>query len=72
MKIPLVDGVQPFAVTATRKVPFAWQEQVKNELDELERKGIIKEVKKPTEWRHPMVVVPKKDSNDPRLCVNLS
>ena len=72
MKITLTEDAKPYAITAARKIPFAWQEQVKKELDELERKGIIKEVEKPTEWCHPMVVVPKKDSNDPRVCVDLT
>ena len=71
MKIPVVDGARPFAVTAAWKVPFAWQEQVKNELGELEWNG-IKEVKKSTEWCYPVVVVPKKDSNDPHVCIDLT
>ena len=72
MKIRLSEDAKPFAITAARKIPFAWQEQVKKELDELESKGIIKEVEKPTTWCRPMVVVPKKDSNDPRVCVDLT
>ena len=60
MKITLTEDAKPFAITAARKIPFAWQEQVKKELDELERKGIIKEVEKPTECCHPIVVVAKK------------
>ena len=33
---------------------------------------IIAEVTEPTDWCHPMRPVPKKESNDARLCVDLT
>ena len=79
MKIVLNDDAQPFAVTAARSIPFAWRNKAKDQLDKLLRDGIISEVTHPTEWCHPLVVVPKKpteDSNedtiDARICVDLT
>ena len=35
----------------------------------LETQGVIEAVTEPTEWCTPIVVAPKKDSDDVRLCV---
>ncbi|XP_069994141.1 uncharacterized protein [Penaeus vannamei] len=41
-------------------IPFAYRDQVKEELDSLVQQGIISPVSdKPSEWCHPMVLVPK-------------
>ena len=38
----------------------------------MEDKRIIKEVKEPTEWCHPIVPVAKKGTTDVRICVDLT
>ena len=42
------------------------------ELEKLESQGIIAPVTEPTEWCAPIVVAPKKDSEEIQMCVNLS
>ena len=72
MRILLREDAVPFALTAPRHIPFAWRDQVKSQLEEMVQKGIIKEVKEPTEWCHPMLIRPKKDSKEARICVDLT
>ncbi|KAK9517531.1 hypothetical protein VZT92_022896 [Zoarces viviparus] len=45
--------------------------KVKKELDRMEASGVIEPVKEPTEWCAPMVAVPKKNKEQPRICVDL-
>ena len=79
MKIVLMDDAQPYAVTAASSIPFAWRDKAKEQLDNLLQGGIISEVAHPTEWCHPLVVLPKKptegssgDTIDARTCVDLT
>ncbi|KAF0304940.1 putative RNA-directed DNA polymerase from transposon BS [Amphibalanus amphitrite] len=43
MKIVLNEDAQPYAVTAPRSIPFAWRDKAKEQLDKLQRDGIISE-----------------------------
>jgi len=52
-----------------RKVPFAIQLKLKSTLDELEKKGILAKVDKPTKWVNNLVIVEKKDGSL-RLCLD--
>ena len=72
MKIHTREDAKPFALTAARKIPFGWRTKVKQQLDDMEAKSIIVPVQEPTEWCHPIVVVPKKNSEDVRICVDLT
>lgn len=72
MRILLTDDAVPFALTAARTIPFAWKDRIKNQLSEMVEKGIIKEVKEPTEWCHPIVPVAKKGTSEVRICVDLT
>jgi hypothetical protein len=45
---------------------------LKQEIESLKAEGIIKEVKGATPWLHPIVVVPKKNTTDIRMCVHLT
>ena len=47
-------------------------DKLKAELDLLQSQGVISPVTEPTEWCAPIVVTPKKDSEDIRMCVDLS
>lgn len=66
--ISLKEGVRPH-VSAIRRVPQVLHERLKNKLCDLESKGIIKKVDKPTEWVHPLVIV-EKPNGDLRLCLD--
>ena len=60
MKIHLQENNEPFRITAARPIPFALREKVKNKLDDMVNKSIIRPVGDvPTEWCHPLVIVPK-------------
>ena len=60
MRIHLKPGATPFAIHTPRPIPFALRDQVKTELDSLVQQGIISPVgDEPSEWCHPMVLVPK-------------
>lgn len=52
--------IQPY-----RRVSMALEKAVDNKIIDLLRQGIIEEVKKPSKWISPVVVVPKR--NDFRI-----
>ena len=70
--IELTEEAKPFCVKTPRAIPYACREKLKAELETLEAQGIITPVTHPTEWCAPIVVTPKKDSGDIRMCVDLS
>ena len=70
--IKLTDNAKPFCVNTPRFVPYAYRDKLKEEISMLEAQGVIEAVTEPTEWCAPIVVAPKKDSDDVRLCVDFS
>ena len=54
-KIALRDDAIPCCISKARQIPVAFQQALKNELDEL--------VTEATEWVNPIVVEPKRDQN---------
>ena len=70
-KIELTPDAQPCSSGAFRDIPNAYLEPLKKEIDIQVKAGIIEPVEGPTEWLHPIVVVPKKGTSDIRLCVDL-
>lgn len=66
--IELDEGVQP-KVCPPRSIPVALRQQVKDELDRLEKEKIIAKVTEPTSWVNPLVCV-KKPSGKVRLCID--
>ncbi|KAK3098150.1 hypothetical protein FSP39_016659 [Pinctada imbricata] len=67
-EIKVDSSVQP-VVHAPRPVPVAMRDQVKRELDNLVRCGIIASVTEPTEWVSSMVCVRKKNGRV-RICLD--
>ena len=70
--IELMSEAKPFCVRTPRMIPFAYRDKLQAELNLLQSQGIIAPVTAPTEWCAPIVVIPKKNSNKMRLCVDLS
>ena len=70
--ISLIADAKPFCVKAPRAIPFAYRDKLEAELKTLQSQGIITPVTEPTEWCAPIVVTPKKDSEEIRMCVDLS
>ncbi len=58
-------------VQPQRRIPFHVREKVTKELEKLEAAGIIEPVEGPTDWVSPIVIVPKKNSDDIRICVDM-
>ena len=72
MKIELQEDAKPFAIYAARPVSYPLREAVKKELDEMVEQDVIERVgDRPTEWCHPIVVVPK-PSGGIRMTVDLT
>ena len=59
MTIELCDDAIPYAVNGARPIPFACCETLKEMLDDMVKQGVIEPVSRPTNWLHPLVVVPK-------------
>ena len=70
--IELTEEAKPFCVKTPRAIPYAYREKLKAELETLQAQGIITPLTHPTEWCAPIVVTPKKDSDNIRMCVDLS
>ena len=74
MHIDLVDGAIPCRHFKARTIPFKWRESVHQQLKKMEEKNIIEKVpvSESITWCHPMVVLPKKNSDEPRITVDLT
>ena len=74
MHIELEDCATPCKHFKPRSIPFRWREAVQDQLDNMVLKDVIEKVPvgESYQWCHPMVVVPKKDSSEPRITVDLT
>lgn len=70
VRIILREGAQPYAVHAARRVPLPLMSKVRDELNRMEKEGIVVKVTQPTEWCAAMVPVLKPNGNV-RICVDL-
>ena len=68
--IKLIPGSAPYAITP-RRVALPLMPKVKEELQRMEKLGVISKVDIPTDWCAGMVVVPKPDGRI-RICVDLT
>ena len=72
-RIYMEDNPEPFCPRVPHSVPFAYKERLKRKLKQWQDQSIIvTSVMEPTEWCAPIVVTPKKNSEDIRVCVDLS
>ena len=71
-RIHMEDNPEPFCTRVPRSVPFAYKERLERKLKQWQDQSIIAPVTEPTEWCAPIVVTPKKNSEDIRVCVDLS
>ena len=58
-------------INPPRRVPFSLMQELKNQLEELEKRGILKKVIEPTKWVSSLVTV-KKPSGKLRICIDPS
>ncbi|XP_065196416.1 uncharacterized protein LOC135827906 [Sycon ciliatum] len=74
MRIELINGASPCRLYRARSIPFRWRDAVQNQLSDMVGKGVIEKVPvgEAYTWCHPLVVVPKKNSSEPRITVDLT
>ncbi|UYV62145.1 K02A2.6-like [Cordylochernes scorpioides] len=70
-KISLQSDAKPYALCTPRRVPIPLMKQVKEQLEEMTRLGVIESVEEPTEWCAGMVAV-SKPGGKIRICVDLT
>ncbi|UYV70251.1 K02A2.6-like, partial [Cordylochernes scorpioides] len=70
-KISLQPDAKPYALCTPRRVPIPLMKQVKEQLEEMTRLGVIESVEEPTEWCAGMVAV-SKPGGKIRICVDLT
>ncbi|GJQ84418.1 hypothetical protein Trydic_g3891 [Trypoxylus dichotomus] len=58
IKLHIDNNVTPVAQT-NRRIPFHFRKKVEDDLNRLEKEGIIEKVTGPTSWISPTVIVPK-------------
>ena len=57
-------------VCPPRRIPYALRSRLKEELDEMEKMGIIQKVTEPTDWVNALVVVEKPKTGKLRICLD--
>ena len=69
--IKLRPDAKPYALFTPRNIPLPLRPKVSEELDTMEKAGVISKVSEPIPWCAGMMVVPKK-SGRVRICVDLN
>ena len=69
-EIRLKQDAKPFALFTPRSVPLPLRKKVEDELARMESLNVISRVDEPTPWCAAMVVVPKRNSETVRICVD--
>ncbi len=69
--IKLKPEAVPFSLHAPRRIPLPLLGKVKEEIDRMEKMGVITKIEEPTDWCAGMVVVPKK-AGTVRICVDFT
>lgn len=68
--ITLVEDAKPKCQTS-RRMPLAYEAMVKCKLEGLLERGIIEAVNYSSGWVNPLLVVPKRDKGEIRMCLDL-
>ena len=71
-RITLREDSKPFCVSTPRRIPLPYREKLKEQLDKLLAANIIAPVTEPTDWCAPIVVAPKKNTDEIGLCVDFT
>ena len=70
VKLCLKENAIPFAIHASRNIPFKLMEPVKKALNDMVEKDIIEVITSHTDWASAVVPVLKLDKKDVRICVD--
>jgi len=71
VKIILDNKVSPFVQCTPRRIAAARRQPLRDELERMEKLGVIEKIEEPTEWCAPCIVVPKKE-NKIRVCIDFT
>ena len=71
-KINLKPDATPCAQLKARKIPIPYLDQLKKQLNEMEQLGVISAYEEPSAWSHPIVIAPKKDSDELQICIDFT
>ena len=69
--ISLCEGARPFALSTPRRIALPLMLKVKQELESMEKMGVIARVEQPTDWCAGVVIVPKPNGSL-QICVDLT
>jgi len=67
----VIDDARPYALVTPRRIPLPLKSQVEQELQRMEKLGVICRVDTQTEWCAGMVIIPK-GKNKVCICVDLT
>ena len=70
IKLHVDESIKPKA-QRHRRVPFHLRQKVEDEIHRLKEADVIEKVNKPTGWVSPIVISPKKNSSEIRMCVDM-
>ena len=70
IKLHIDKDVKPI-VQQCRRVPLPLRGKVEAELERLEDAGVIEKVEGPTEWVSPIVIQPKRETEEIRICTDM-
>lgn len=68
--IPLKVDVKP-VVQPYRRIPVPLEKTVDERVDTMLKQGMIEKVNGPSRWISPLVIVPRKNSDEIRICVDM-
>ena len=66
------EGAEPSNCTTARRVALPLMSKAKAEIQRMENLDVIEPVDEPSDWCSPIVVVPKSNGKDVRICVDLT
>lgn len=66
-----IDEQVPAVAKKHRRVPFHLRDKLDAELERLEKAHIIEKVDTATDWVSPIVISPKKGTDEIRLCIDM-
>ena len=65
-------NLKPYAQAKACKIPIPYMDQLKKQLDEVKHLGVISAYEEPSTSCHPLVIAPKKDSDEPKICIDFT
>ena len=68
--IRITEDARPYSLHSPRRIPIPLLSKVKDELERMEKLGVISRIEKSTDWCVGIIVVPK-ENNRIRICVDL-